>query len=344
MISNFTPFKIQILVVLLTFGICSLYGQTDSLVMKNGQYVIGEVKSMSRSVVVVETDYSDSDFKIEWDQVSQFYSKQFYLITLSNGDRITGTIQTDSANLNNLTIETVSETISTTVNDVVHVKPLEGSFLSRMSAAVSVGYNITKNNNLQQFSSRINLGYTADRWTLQGTYDAVRGSQDDVPDIKRTNGIAALSIFLERDYFVLISQEFLQNDEQLLALRSTSKAGFGKYLVHTNSATFGVSAGMVWNNERFTDDTPNRNSAEAAIGTQLDLFDIGDLNLLSNLNVYPSITESGRIRADFKLDLKYDLPRDFFISLGYTHNFDNQPIAGAAENDYIFQTSFGWEL
>ena len=61
-------------------------------------------------------------------------------------------------------------------------------------------------------------------------------------------------------------------------------------------------------------------------------------------SVFKSITEGGRTRADYKLDLKYDLPLDFYIGLGFTLNYDNQPVEGASESDYVFQTSFGWEL
>ena len=43
-------------------------------------------------------------------------------------------------------------------------------------------------------------------------------------------------------------------------------------------------------------------------------------------------------------DLKYDLPLDFYIRLGYTLNYDNKPVEGATESDYVLQTSFGWEL
>jgi hypothetical protein len=312
--------------------------------MKNGHVIIGEIKSMTRGVIQVETDYSDSDFKIEWDQVSQLFSDQFYLITLSNGARLNASINTDSNNVETVVLGTNSGPINTTMGELVYVKPLEGDFISRMSASVSVGYNVTKSNNLHQFSSRINLGYLANFWSLKLSYDAVRSSQDDVPDVRRTNAYAQYAYFLKNDWYVLFNQEFLQNDEQLLALRSTSRFGLGKYLVHTNNATLGVSAGANWNNERFTDETPNRNSAEGFFNAQLDIFDAGDLTLFTSATAYPSFTESGRFRADFKIDLKYDLPYDFFISLGFTNNYDNQPIEGASENDYVFQTSFGWEL
>ena len=44
--------------------------QTDTLIFANGNIVVGEIKSMSRGIIEIETDYSDSDFKIEWDKVA----------------------------------------------------------------------------------------------------------------------------------------------------------------------------------------------------------------------------------------------------------------------------------
>lgn len=338
----FKAWSIALLIV--AFGAGKLSAQTDSLVMSNGQYLIGEIKGMARSVVTIKTDYSDSDFKIDWDEVRQVFSSQFFLASLSDGSRLNANINTDSANPANILLTTDNGPISTSISEIVYLKPLEGDFISRMSASVSVGYNITKANNLHQFNSRVNLGYLANYWSLAASYDAVRSTQDEVDPVRRTNALVNFNYFLKNDWFLLLSQEFLSNDEQLLKLRSTTKGGLGKYITHTNSTTFGVSAGAVWNNESFTDDTPGRNSAESFFGARLDMFDVGDLSLLTAATVYPSITEKGRVRADFKFDLKYDLPHDFFITLGYTHNFDNQPIEGASKNDFVFQTSIGWEL
>jgi hypothetical protein len=119
----------------------------------------------------------------------------------------------------------------------------------------------------------------------------------------------------------------------------------GRYFVHTNHLYFGGGAGIAWNNERFFESTEGtRNSVEAFGSLEANLFDLKDFSLLTNLTIYPSLTEKKRIRSDFKLDLKYDLPLDFFIKLGTTFNYDNKPIDDASQLDYVIQTTFGWEL
>ena len=103
--------------------------------------------------------------------------------------------------------------------------------------------------------------------------------------------------------------------------------------------------GVAYNAEDYTatvDD--NRNSAEAFVAVEVNLFDFNDLSLVSGVTAYPSLTETRRIRTDFKIDLKYDLPLDLFVKLGFNYNYDNKPVAGASYDDYVFRTTVGWEL
>lgn len=138
---------------------------------------------------------------------------------------------------------------------------------------------------------------------------------------------------------------FLSSTEQKLDLRSTLKAGIGKFVIHTNRTYWGFALGANYNNENFFDATPDRKSWEGFLGTELNMFDIGDFNLFANLITYPSITESGRWRVDLNLDAKYEMPfdDDFYIKVGLTYNYDNRPVEGASKYDYVFHTGFGWE-
>ena len=80
---------------------------------------------------------------------------------------------------------------------------------------------------------------------------------------------------------------------------------------------------------------------EGFLGTELNLYDIGDLNLLTSIVVYPTIisdesVESGRVRTDFRFDAKYDdiFIEDFYVRAGFTLNYDNRPAEAGSEVDY----------
>ena len=337
------------------------FSHTDSLILKNKDVIIGEIKSMDKGVLTIETDYSDSDFKISWDGISHIFSKTKYLITLTNGKRYNGTI--NSIDAETIEIDTYDpENIlrlrrkksntedlgggkaSVPIADVVYLNALDDGFWSRLSANIDLGWSLTRANNLRQFNVRSGLGYLADRWKANATFNSLRSNQDEVDPVKRTDADFTFNYFLPKDWFLLYNITFLSNTEQLIKLRTGNKVGIGKYVVHTNRTYFGFQTGVNFNNETYLDDTPSRKTGEAFIGSELNLYDIGDLSLFSQVIAYPSFSESGRFRTDFRLDVKYEFLDDFYVKLGTTMNYDNRPIEGATQLDYIFQTTVGWSL
>jgi hypothetical protein len=335
--------KITLILFLFLFCYLAVIGQSDSLIFKNGNYILGEAKSMNRNILIVETDYSDDDFTIEWDGIKEIYTETFFLITLTNGTRYNGHLKSTSPGKVNLLTDD-GQTIEVSLVDIVILDDIDQGFWSQLYASIDFGLDLTKANNSAQVSMRSNVGYIAKRWQLDASYNTYLSRQDEIEDIKRTDGGATFKYFLPHDWYPMASVDFLSNTEQQLQLRTTGKAGLGKYIVHSNQIYWGFSAGANYNNENYSvDSIPDRKSWEGFIGTELNMFNTGDLSLLTNVIAYPSITESGRWRTDFKFDAKYDLPLDFYIKVGLTINYDNQPAPGSPETDYIFHTGFGWE-
>jgi len=320
-----------------------VFSQRDSLILKNKDVIVGEIKSLDKGVLTIETGYSKSDFTIEWSGIKEIYSKTTFLVTLKDGSRINGTFHSDSLNKIIITDNEGKKT-ETTLENIVYLKGLKSSFWSRVHANIDAGLSISKANNLKQYNVRSGFGYLADKWLADVFYDDTRSSQDSVADTKRTEAGASFTYFLPKDWYLLAALNTLKNTEQALKLRFTGKLGGGKYVIHTNRSYWGIGAGGSYNNESFTNGTSARSSVEGYLGTEINLFDIGDFSLLSNLYVYKSFTESGRWRSDFKLDTKYDLPHDFYIKFGITLNYDNQPAVAGKETDYVYVFSIGWSL
>lgn len=325
--------------------ISTAWGQSDSLIFENNNAIVGEIKNLSRGIITIETDYSDSDFKIEWEKVKEIYGTDQYIIMLSTGERLISDISTDTSDRSKVLLYDEGEELMVKLNEVVFIKPLEEGFLQKLNASMDLGFNLTKANKLRQFSLRSNMDYLTNKWSIDASLDIVRSTQDSIVATRRTDASVGFNYFLGKRWFSFVSSNFLQNDEQKLKLRATPLVGLGNYVIQTNSMYWALAGGVAWNIENYTDpDIKNRSSSEANFGTELNLFDMGDISLLTNLLVYKSLSERDRIRLDFKFDIKYDLPLDFYIRLGYTHNFDSQPVEGASKDDYVFQTTFGWEL
>jgi len=333
---------LKVIFSLMIPALTTFAAEPDSIIFNNNNFIVGEIKSMDRGVLIMETPYSDSDFKIEWEGVKEIYSTTKFLITLSNGTRYDGPIRS-SENGDIQIDDNDLGSISTTREELVYLKSVDEGFLSRLYASVDFGFSFTKANNLRQISMRSKVGYLAARWQADASYNNLYSIQDETDPIRRIDGGLAYKYYLPKDWYIPIDLTFLSNTEQLIDLRTNGKIGIGKYIIHTHDAYWGFALGTSFVNETFSSEEPEKNSLEGYFGSELNLYDIGDFSLLTKVVAYPSITESGRWRGDFVFDTKYDLPLDFYIKLGFTLNFDNQPVEGAPESDYVFSTGLGWE-
>jgi len=333
------------LVILLSLLSNYAFSQNDTLILNNEDRIVGEIKNMIKGVLTVKTRYSDKDFKIEWLNTKFFKSNRNFLVVLSNGERIKSAQILPGKNEEQLLIKEKDKEIIATVKEIVFIESIDDHFLSRFTVSLSVGYNFTKSNNLSQFTIRSNVNYTSDDIGFTGAFNSVLSSQDNVGYTRRTDANAGFRYYIKNKKFIILSSDFLSNEDQLLNLRATIGSGLGKYLILNNKEYLATGLGVAWNNEKFQDTLQtNNNSLETFASFELNLFKHKNISLLTKLTTYLSVTEWDRVRADFNIDVKYELPLDLFIKFGFTNNFDNKPIAGAVNNDFIFQTVFGWEF
>lgn len=313
----------------------------DTISFKNGDQIIGELKSLDRGVIHFKTEYSDSDFNIGWSGVTQLTTTTVFLITLSNGERLSGSINSgDSVGLV-LKVEDGIRRVESI--DIVYLKSLEEGFWSQVYANVDLGFSLTKSKNLKQITGAAGVGYLGELWAWDARINTLYSSQDSVQDTRRTDGIVSANFFLPHDWFLMGAVDFLSNTEQLLDLRSNTRFGLGYYIVHKNHWYWNVALGGAFVNEQYSSGESSKKSMETFIGTELNLFDLGDFSLFTKVTAFPGVTEQGRFRTDFKMDLKYDLPLAFYVKGGFTFNYDNQPTSGAPNSDYVLNTGLGWE-
>lgn len=341
-----TSIRFALILFITTVAGSFVKGQSnlDTITLRNGDAMVGEIKGMERAVLQIETDYSDKDFEIDWDEVTEIHTNSFFLINLSDGSRLNGTLRTDKTDSTKVYILTSSETRETSISNIVYIKSVKTDFFSRLSASVGIGLSIAKANNLRQVNARTALGYTANTWNCNAQYNTIFSAQDSVETTRRTDASVGAQWFLPRDWFISGSSTFLQNTEQKLKLRSTPQAGIGNYIVRNNDLIISLLGGLAYNIEKYETPEDDRSSLEGVIKGEANLFNTGDLTLNCTATAYPSITESGRFRSDISLDLKYEFPYDIYIKFGFTYNYDNKPIEGASESDYVFQWTIGWDL
>ena len=317
--------------------------QIDSLKFENGDIIVGEIKSMDKGILQIETDYSDSDFKIEWDKINLIKTESKFLVTMEDGTKYFSTTLSSANDSIVIVAPDPEQLISCQLDKIVNLYTYKDKFFDRIDAYIDIGYSLTKAKNLQQFTSRSGISYKAEKWSTDISFNTLRSTQDETDRIERTEGKYNFRYVLPYRFYAIVTLSLFSDSEQKLDVRSNSQLGLGKFIIRTNRSYWGAKTGINRNIERYSNETDDRDSWEGYFGTELNLYDIGDFSLLTSIMAYPSFTERRRWRIDSNLDIKYDLPFDFYIKLGGSINYDNQPAEGASDLGYVLQSGFGWE-
>ncbi len=320
-----------------------IFSQNDTIVLKNGNTLYGEIKGLQSGVLTMKTSYSDKDFAIEFREVTELKIQKICFILLSYGRRRTGYLSSNKSKEVTLTNRDGSVEVFK-VNEIITLQEISDVFWKRFSGNIDFAYDLTKANNANQFTVAGGLKYKSDKWMFNTDINSLKSKQDNTLDIERTNFTTELTRLLTENWYLLSTLGFLSNTEQALDGRYSIRVGGGRYMVITNKLFFGVSLGFNFNIENFLDEDLNKESTELFVSGNFSMFDYKDFKLDTGIDIYPSISESGRWRIDYKLNLKYDLPYDFYVKLGFQFNYDNQSAALGSDFDYIFNTGFGWKF
>ena len=341
--SSHQRFTVILLFIGLVVSLPIATAQEDVIVMKNGDRITGTIKKMTKGIITIDTDYDESVFGIEWKKVARIESKESFVIETADGERVAGTVQVDPADTEKVVVQDDTGPVTVELPEIVWVQPFDRSFWSRFNTTIDLGGSVAKAAGSKQVNLASTAGYLQERWGLQSSFDWNK----NVVGAEKTNrweSDTRYTRLIRRRWFGLVSGNFLSSDELQLDLRTTVAPGFGRYLKRNNSMYWSISGGPQWINENFmTPGLPNKNSGEGWFGTELNLFDVGDLDWSMGFKVSPSFTEPGRVRMDFRTDLKYKLPKDLYIRVGLSDNYDSRPLPGSPQNDYVFSYGVGWE-
>lgn len=333
---------VSVFLILLFFS-GRLAAQNDTLWVKNGNVLYGEIKELNSGVLTMETPYSDDDFSIDYDNVTKLVLERRCIIILVGGERLFGFLRSQEEG--KVTVYSTEGTrTGLDLNNVTTIKVIKKKWIKRISGYIDVGFNLTKANNQRQLNIDGGVSYNGFKWFTNAKISSLFANQDNVELTERTSIDIQVNRLVSDKWYILASGSFLSNTEQDLQGRYSGKLGAGRFLSITDKLLWGLGTGLNFNIENYDDSSLNKESMELFISSRFNMFDFKDLSLDTNVDIYPSLSERGRIRVDYNLNLKYDLPYDFYIKTSFQFNYDNQPPDTASQFDYILTSGFGWSF
>lgn len=314
----------------------------DTVYLKNGDRITGTIKELDRGKLRVKTTTMDTIF-VNWVDVESIQSSTYLRIATTDGSFRYGRVQKSDLS-QNLRILTNGETLEIPAIEIASMKPIrvDESFWHRIEGDVRAGIDYKKASDILLVNVASNLRLLEEKYEIGFGFNWNETQRTEDNDSSRADLSGDYTRFLGDRWFWKASAGLERNQELGIDLRTIIAGSAGKYFLQTSTMRFDVNAGLAASSENRTDDTTQQ-SLEGLIRSSFDLFkmNIPMTRFSANVNIFPGITESSRIRINTDITLRNELFRDFFWDLSFYSNYDNQPAAGAEKEDYGIITSLG---
>ena len=318
----------------------------DVVIMTNGDRITGEVKRLQNGVLYLRTDYVAENFGVDWAQVQSIESSRRFQITLVNGTRMIGQLKREVAQERDQEILIIGENGDTRVaaSNVAEISIQKETFWRQLVGNIDAGYSFTSGNSQTTINSDASANYATPNWAVGTGISNSFSGQSGASRTNRIDGTLTLDRFLSRNSYLGLLNDYLHSSQQDLTLRTTLGGGYGRYLIRTDTTGLRWIAGVVdtWESFSTVSARPSNSNGEALLGAAYDSyrFRFGELHLQTNL--FPGLSDSGRIRVTTNNALRIKLPNNFYYSLGFWDNYDSRPPATAKKNELGITSSIGW--
>ena len=315
---------------------------TDRLHLKNGDTITGDLKELDRGKLRFKTLTMDTVY-INWIDIESIDSNKYLRIERTDGTFNYGIIKKSDLT-DNLVIVDRNKEVEIPVPVVASIQPIrvKESFWRRLEGEVSGGIDYKKASDLLLINLASSLRFREEKYELEFIANWNETTRTEDNNSSRANIGVTYTRFLRNRWFWKASGGFERNQELGIDLRTLVGGTVGKYFVQTPTVRFEINAGLAGNQENNQDNTTST-SVEGLIRSSLDIFklSIPSTRLSANINVFPGITESGRLRINTNVSLRNQFIRDLFWDLTFYSTCDNRPVQGAENEDYGIVTSIG---
>ncbi len=318
--------------------------RTDVVVLRNGDHITGEIKELKLGKLKYSTDDAGTIF-IEWDKVAFIRSKDTFELETAIGAEYFGSVDSDTINVAVLVLSG-TDTVRLRFPDVVRITPIKSSFWTRLDgSSASLGFNYGKAGKVGRLNFNGDIRHRTRRVSSNLALNSILTFQEDKETSKRNSASTGIIRFFPGWWLAGGSLTLEQNSELGIDFRILAGGGGGRFLIQTNSSHLRVLAGFQFNQEWVTDAAESQANLESFgnVNFLTYRFDSPKLDFSTDFTIYPNLTPVGRVRAEFKIDLQWELVKDFFWNLEFYDSFDSEPPSeDASKNDFGIVVSFGW--
>lgn len=316
--------------------------KSDVLVMRNGDRLTCEIKSLDSDTLSVSLDYAAGTVSINWGKVDHVESKQLFLVKTQDGVVYSGNLSTPSTAGSRPTkieiVESSSKNVQIDRSQVIHMEETDLSFWRRFNGQIGLSSIYNKGNQSAQYNLSADAVYPRERWSAGASYNSSFSSTNGTSAVTRNETqLTAQRLLRWNNWYYAGLLDFLQSSEQGIQLQTTLGGGAGRYLKNTNNTLISVYGGLAWEDIIYRQQivpAANQQVTSALIVGQMKLFRFDKTNLDVNGTILPALSNPGRIHSNLNISYYVKLWSKFTWNISFYGNWDNQPPPGFSGSDY----------
>jgi len=319
--------------------------KTDIIVLTNNDRVTGEIQSLKDGLLKYKTDDMGT-LSVEWERIKRISSQWPFILEDQRGQRFTGALH-ETPNDGEVMVLTESGQVTLKLADIVGIARFGKRLTQRFDGYLDFGFSLQKAQKYTQLNLAGNLSYLSKKWDIRADASSYFTNQEGVEDItKNLVTLNAMRLFKKRWNAAAFTQ-YEQNTELNLAGRLLLAAGVGRYFKRTNRQVIDGIAALDVTRENYYDVTESETNMEGVLGVNFQAFRymFPNMSISANAYAYPSLTEKGRVRLKFQANIRYEVFRRFYVSLGFLDSYDSKPGGETTtKNDYSLTFGISWSL
>jgi hypothetical protein len=341
-----------VLLGLAALSLPAVLGAQDVIHFQNGDRLSGTIKRLQRGELIFSSPTIDDDVQIDWRRVARIESDRMFQFQTSTGESFLGRIEKEAipgVAEDEIRINTPEGERRLHQDEIVLATQTVKGFSGLLEVSIGAGLTLSKSNNQKQTNADVGISYRTPRYYASAAVSSIFSTQEEVTSTSRHELDLGFSRKLSRNWSSSFIGNVLTSEEQQLDLRTVFGGGPTRTFVNNNRVILLATGGAVWNRERYSPDAgvvPVNNQVEGLATVTFNYFQFRQWTVQSTFRLFPSITDGGRIRADWRTNLRLRLRKGkpLWWNFNQTINLDNRPPSDTPGTDYVTSSSLSWSF
>ena len=324
----------------------------DTITLKDGGVIYGEVVEMSGGVLFIKTAASaDKIVKINWASVSNLAITHPIPFHLKEGSVLIGTATEGPNGTLNVQVEPLKRTLQVPVDSITALNPLIQAPVI-YSGSLTGGYSQTTGN-----SHLRNASFLGDfvarseqlRLSINGRY--IYGDNSNILTARNARGTIKLDFFLTKRLFWFASSYFENDLFQDLKMRTALASGPGYQFIERGDfsgilkdMTLYAEAGLAYFNEDFRVGN-DASSFRGRWSLKLNWPILDDRVTFYHYDeLYPSLENTRDYFVTMDSGVRFKLIEGFVSNFQVTTRFNSKPASGTGDTDNMLLWTLGYNF